>query len=58
VVTISDLLKAQQGEFLALRDLSKAKYTYIKNRVRFLRALGSVNEQNVLEVNAWLEGVN
>ena len=58
VVTISDLLKAQQGEFLALRDLSKAKYTYIKNRVRFLRALGSVNEQNVLEVNAWLEATN
>lgn len=54
VVTVSDLLKAQQGEFLALRDLSKAKYAYIKNRVRFLKALGSVNEQNVLEVNDWL----
>ena len=58
VVTVSDLLKAQQGEFLALRDLSKAKYTYIKNRVRFLRALGSVNEQNVLEVNDWLSTSN
>ena len=54
VVTVSDLLKAQQGEFLALRDLSKAKYSYIKNRIRFLRALGSVNEQNIIEVNDWL----
>lgn len=54
VVTISDFLKAQQGEFLALRNLSQAKYAYIKNRVRFLCAIGSVSEENVAEVNAWL----
>lgn len=55
VVTVSDLLKAQQGEFMSKRDLSQARYTYIKNRIRFLRALGSINEDNLREVNDWLE---
>ena len=55
VVTVSDLLKSQQSEFMSKRDLSKARYTYIKNRIRFLRAIGSVNEDNVREVNEWLE---
>lgn len=54
VVTVSDLLKAQQDEFLAQRNLAQAKYAYIKHRIRFLRAIGSVSEENVQEVNAWL----
>ena len=54
VVTVSDLLKSQQNEYQAQRDLSQAKYNYIKNRVRFMRAIGSINEQNLAEVNQWL----
>ena len=54
VVTVSDLLRAQQDEFLAQRDLSRARYSYIKNRIRFLRAIGSVSEINLKEVNDWL----
>ncbi len=55
VVTISDVLKEQQNEFLAKRDFAQAKYSYIKNRVRFLRAVGSLAEENLQEVNSWLE---
>ncbi len=54
MVTVSDLLKSQQNEFQAQRDLSQAKYNYIKHRVRFMRAIGSINEQNLAEVNQWL----
>lgn len=55
VVTISDVIKAEQGVFMAKRDLSKARYAFIKNRIRFMRALGSLNLENLQEVNAWLE---
>ena len=54
VVTVSDLLKAEQDEYLAQRDISRVRYSYIKNRIRFLRAIGSVNEINLQEVNDWL----
>jgi outer membrane protein len=54
MVTVSDLLKSQQNEYQAQHDLSQAKYNYIKHRVRFMRAIGSINEQNLAEVNQWL----
>ena len=53
--TISDLIKAQQDEFSAKKDLSISKYNYIKNRIRFLHAIGSIGEENLHEVNDWLE---
>lgn len=55
VQTLNDVLKAQEEEFQALHDLAKAKYGYVKNRVRFLQAVGSLSEDNLKEVNAWLE---
>ncbi|WP_024298613.1 TolC family outer membrane protein [Methylomicrobium lacus] len=55
VVTVSDLLKAQEGEFVAKRDLAQAKYSYIKNHIRFLLALGSLSESHLHEINGWLE---
>ena len=55
VQTLNDVLKAQDEEFQALHDLAKAKYAYVKNRVRFLQAVGSLSEDNLKEVNAWLE---
>jgi outer membrane protein len=57
VETISDVLKAQQEEFKALQDLAHAKYDYIKNRMRFLQAIGTISEENLVEVNNWLQGV-
>jgi outer membrane protein len=55
VVTISDLIKAQQDEFSAKKDCAIAKYNYIKNRIRFMQAIGSIGEENLNEVNNWLE---
>lgn len=53
-VTIRDVINAQQAEFKARRELAKAKYNYIVNRVRFLKAIGTVNEGNLQEINQWL----
>ncbi len=58
VETISDVLKAQEEEFKAMRDLSQAKYSYIKNRMRFLQAIGTISEENLIEVNNWLQGAS
>ena len=54
VSTIRDVLVAQQAEFRAKRDLSQSKYAYIKNRFRFLYAIGAISEENLQEINAWL----
>lgn len=53
--TIIDVLKAQQEEFKAKRDLTQAKYGYIKNRMRFMQAIGMISEENLAEVNGWLQ---
>lgn len=55
VQTIFDVLNAQQGEFQARRGLAQAKYSYIKNKMRFLRAIGLISEDNIEEVNNWLQ---
>jgi outer membrane protein len=55
VVTISDLIKAQQDEFSAKKDFAQAKYNYIKNRIRFMHAIGSIAEENLQEINSWLD---
>lgn len=54
VETMGDVLIAQQAEFKAKRDLARAKYNYILNRIRFLKAIGTINEDNLAELNAWL----
>lgn len=55
VETITDVLIAQQNEFKAKRDLSQAKYNYIKNRIRFMHAIGMISVENLQEVNDWLQ---
>jgi outer membrane protein len=53
-VTIGDVIKSQQDEFSAKKDFAQAKYSYIKNRIRFMHAIGSISEDNLHEVNNWL----
>jgi outer membrane protein len=55
VKTVTDILNAQQEEFKAKRELSQAKYAYIKHRARFMRSVGMITEQNIEEVNTWLQ---
>ena len=58
VETIGDVLNAQREEFKVMRELSQAKYAYIKNRMRFLQAVGTISEENLIEVNNWLQGAS
>ncbi len=55
--TIGDVIIAQQNEFKAKRDLSAAKYAYIKNKIRFLQSTGLISDANMVEVNEWLQAV-
>jgi len=52
--SIGDVLISQAREFTANRDLLEAKYTYIKNRIRFERSVGTLSVQSLAEINAWL----
>ncbi|NOT85669.1 MAG: TolC family outer membrane protein [Methylococcaceae bacterium] len=52
--TISDVLVSEDREFKAKREILQAKYAYIKNRARFERATGLINEQFLQTVNQWL----
>jgi outer membrane protein len=54
VETIADVLRSQQLEYKAKRELSKSKYQYIINRIRFLKAIGTISVDNLQEVNDWL----
>lgn len=54
VVTVADLLRAQETELKAQRELVRARYQYIIDRVRFLKAIGTVSEENLQEINGWL----
>lgn len=55
VQTMRDVLDAQQNEFKVKRELSQSKYSYIKNKTRFLYATGMISEENLKEINHWLE---
>ncbi|MDD4913634.1 MAG: TolC family outer membrane protein [Methylococcales bacterium] len=55
VNTMRDVLDAQRAEYKARRDLVKSRYNYIANRIRFLKAIGTLNEENLLEVNEFLQ---
>lgn len=52
--SIGDVLISQAREFAANRDLLEAKYTYIKNRIRFECSLGTLSIASLEEINAWL----
>lgn len=52
--SIGDVLISQAREFTSNRDLLEAKYTYIKNRIRFERSLGTLSLYSLEEINAWL----
>lgn len=58
VNTIRDVLDAQRGEYKAKRDLSRARYNYLANRIRFLKAIGTLSEENLVEINEFLQTAN
>lgn len=52
--SIGDVLISQAREFSANRDLLVSKYTYIKNRIRFQQASGTLSQESLQEINQWL----
>lgn len=53
--TMVDVLNAEQQLQRTLRDLSEARYLYLVSRVRLRALVGMDRDQNILEVNGWLQ---
>ena len=55
VRTLLDVLNAEQQRILALRDLAQARYLYLVSRLRLQSLAGEDAQDNVAQVNVWLE---
>lgn len=55
VRTQVDVLNAQQQLFSTRRDLAQATYTYILSLLKLKAAVGRLAEDDLIQVNAWLE---
>jgi outer membrane protein len=55
VRTQVDVLNAQQQLFSTRRDLAQARYNYILSLLRLKAAVGTLTEDDIVRVNAWLE---
>ncbi len=55
VRTQVDVLNAQQQLFSTRRDLAQATYTYVLSLLRLKAAVGRLAEDDLAQVNAWLE---
>lgn len=53
--TSVDVLNAQRDLFRAKRDFSQSRYDYILDILRLKQAAGVLNEDDLTEVNSWLE---
>jgi len=52
--TTVDVLNARQFLLRAAVDLSDARYNYILDRIRLQQAVGKLDEEEVIEINNWL----
>lgn len=50
-----DVLNAQEKLYLSRRNLAKSRYQFILSRMMLKDAAGMLSEQEVYEVNSWLE---
>lgn len=53
--TLVDVLNSQSDLFAARRDYAQSRYDYVLNTLSLLDAAGTLNEQDVVTVNAWLK---
>jgi outer membrane protein len=56
VRTSVDVLNAQQQLYSAKRDLSQARYNTILSQIKLKLATGTLSEEDLQQVNQWLEG--
>ena len=52
--TSVDVLDAQRDLFGARRDLAQSRYDYILDVLRLKSAAGTLAEEDLAQVNAWL----
>ena len=52
--TLIDILNAQQQRLNTRRDLAQARYQYLMARLRLQGLVGSINEDEIVVINAWL----
>lgn len=50
-----DVLDAQRDLFETKRDFAQARYTYILDLLRLKKAAGQLNENDLVEINGWLQ---
>lgn len=50
-----DVLDAQRDLFKAKRDYAQTRYTYILDLLRLKNAAGQLNENDIKEINGWLQ---
>ncbi len=55
VRTQVDVLNAQQQLFGTRRDLAQATYNYLLSLLRLKAAVGTLAEEDLIKINAWLE---
>jgi outer membrane protein len=53
--TAVDVLLALREVFRAQRDYAQARYDFVLNTLRLRQAAGTLDEQDIMAVNAWLE---
>ncbi|MGD2119018.1 MAG: TolC family outer membrane protein [Chromatiales bacterium] len=54
--TIVDVLDSQRNLYSTMNDYAQARYNYILNGLSLQQAAGSLSEEDLRAVNAWLEG--
>ena len=53
--TLVDVLNSQRDLFRAKRDFAQARYNYVLNTLSLLQAAGTLAEEDLSRVNAWLQ---
>ncbi len=51
---VVDVLQAERQLFSAQRDFSNARYTYVRNLFLFKQAIGSLNPDDLYELDRWM----
>jgi outer membrane protein len=55
--SMADVLYGLQLEYRVLRELAQVRYEYIKQKIRFMKATGLITDENMIEVNGWLQAL-
>jgi len=53
--TLVDVLNSQRDLYRAKRDYAQSRYDYVLNTLLLLQSAGTLNEEDVVRVNTWLQ---